>query len=137
MRKYLPTLAELIDRLSICQLKVIFISEKKEFYEKEIEAISHDIDFIIKEKELKVDANLIRLSQIVMLVNRYIWENESRARRGEEQDLNLLKMTHSINGIRNMAKNKISEIVGERIDLRVDCLAADLPEELGNWSIFD
>ena len=31
-RKYLPTLAELIDRLSIIQLKEVFITEHKEEY---------------------------------------------------------------------------------------------------------
>ena len=31
-RKYLPTLSELVDRLSIIQLKEVFISEHKEEY---------------------------------------------------------------------------------------------------------
>ena len=35
-RKWLPTLGELVDRLSIHQLKEIFISENKENYAKEI-----------------------------------------------------------------------------------------------------
>ncbi len=35
-RKYLPTLAELIDRLSISQLKEQFIPEHKEEYAQEI-----------------------------------------------------------------------------------------------------
>ena len=35
-RKYLPTLAELVDRLSIVQLKEVFITEHKEEYAKEI-----------------------------------------------------------------------------------------------------
>ena len=38
-RKYLPTIAELIDRLSIVQLKEVFIPEHKEEYAKEIEDI--------------------------------------------------------------------------------------------------
>jgi hypothetical protein len=42
-RKYLPTLSELIDRLSIVQLKEVFISEHKEEYSKEITDIVHDI----------------------------------------------------------------------------------------------
>jgi hypothetical protein len=48
-RKYLPTLAELIDRLSISQLKEVFIPEHKEEYAKEIRDIEHDIDLILKE----------------------------------------------------------------------------------------
>jgi len=43
-RKYLPTLAELIDRLSIIQLKEVFITEHKSEYGQEIKDIVHDID---------------------------------------------------------------------------------------------
>ena len=43
-RKYLPTLSELVDRLSIAQLKEVFITEHKDEYAKEIEDIMHDID---------------------------------------------------------------------------------------------
>ena len=74
---------------------------------------------------------------IVMLSNRYIWENESNARDGGDQDLNLLKLTHSINGVRNRAKNLISQQLGERVDLKTDCLAAELNSEFENWNIFE
>ncbi len=39
-RKYLPTLSELVDRLSIVQLKEVFITEHKEEYAKEIAEIT-------------------------------------------------------------------------------------------------
>ena len=39
MRKYLPTISELIDRLSILQLKEVFIPEYKKEYVKEIKDI--------------------------------------------------------------------------------------------------
>ena len=44
MRKYLPTISELIDRLSIIQLKEVFITEHKEEYAKEIQDIVHDLN---------------------------------------------------------------------------------------------
>lgn len=44
-RKYLPTLSELIDRLSIAQLKEVFITEHKGEYAKEISDIVHDINY--------------------------------------------------------------------------------------------
>ena len=50
-RKYLPTFAELIDRLSICQLKSIFIPNNKEDYDQEIKDIQYDLDQIIEEKK--------------------------------------------------------------------------------------
>ncbi len=49
-RKYLPTLSELIDRLSIVQLKEVFIAGHKEEYAQEISDIVHDINLTLKEK---------------------------------------------------------------------------------------
>ena len=42
-RKYLPTLSELIDRLSIAQLKEVFISEHKQEYSDEIKDIASSL----------------------------------------------------------------------------------------------
>lgn len=138
-RKYLPTFAELIDRLSIVQLKAIFIPENKEAYEQEIELILHDIDEIMREVDggfdRVVNAKMIRAMLVLMLTNRYIWENESKARLGGSEQDKLLKLTHSINGVRNTAKNVISHEMGERKDLKIDALAAELTKDYGNWDI--
>jgi len=145
MRKYLPTLAELIDRLSIVQLKAIFISENALAYEKEMDLIVHDIDEILSRIGLKPDEDgensevitgkMIRAIIVIAISNRFIWENESKARQGGTDQDKLLKLTHSINGVRNTAKNVISKELGERVDLKTDCLAADLVSEFGNWNI--
>jgi hypothetical protein len=50
-RRYLQTLSELIDRLSIVQLKEVFIPEHKAEYSQEIDDIVHDIQVIIDEIE--------------------------------------------------------------------------------------
>ena len=52
-RKFLPTFSDLIDRLSICLLKSIFIPENKKQYIEEISLIKHDIDLICEEKEVE------------------------------------------------------------------------------------
>jgi len=52
-RKYLPTLAELIDRLAISQLKENFLSDHKEEYAQEINDILHDINIMIKDSKLR------------------------------------------------------------------------------------
>jgi len=136
-RKYLPTFAELVDRMTICQLKAIFIPENKGPYDQEISDIKHDLNEIIKEKDIKLTGELLRATTLVMLTNRYIWENESKCRNGDAQSLELLKLTHSINGVRNTAKNVISKELGERVDLKTDCLAAELKSDFQNWDIFE
>lgn len=132
-RKWLPTLSELIDRLTIVQLKQIFIPEHAVEYAGEAELIEHDIDLLLVGK--KIDARVVRAIMLVMLSNRVIWENESKARLGDASQDKLLKFTHSINGIRNRAKNIIAEMDGGRKDFKLDCLAAELPAEFGNWNL--
>jgi hypothetical protein len=126
-RRYLPTLADLIDRLSIVLLKSVFISDNHDAYLQEAADIEHDIGLIID------NPSLIRAVLVVMLANRVIWENEAKARLGGDEQDKLLKFTHSVNGIRNHAKNVISAVAGERKDLKIDCLAANLPPEFGAW----
>tara|TARA_R100000234_G_scaffold78625_1_gene49073 strand:- start:2365 stop:2778 length:414 start_codon:yes stop_codon:yes gene_type:complete len=129
-RKYLPTLSELIDRLSIVQLKEVFISEHKEEYAKEISDIVHDIGLCLGGQEGSVNAETIRAIVVLAQMNLHIWHNESNYRKGI-RDGNNLELTHGLNGIRNTAKNKIQEVVGGRKDYKIDCLAA----EFSDWEI--
>ena len=132
-RKYLPTFAELCDRLSIVLLKQIFIPENRRAYIEERKLIEHDLNLLTP----KFRAIDLRALMVVMLSNRFIWENESKARLGGPEQDKLLKLTHSVNGLRNRAKNILSARAGERVDLKVDTLAADLLPDFGNWNVFD
>lgn len=128
-RKYLPTLSELVDRLSIVQLKEVFIPQYKAEYAKEIQAIVHDIDLLLKDAELNGDT--IRAIVVLAQMNLHIWHNESAVRNGKEgADL---RLTHGLNGIRNTAKNRIQEIVGGRKDYKIDCLADDFKDWEISW----
>jgi hypothetical protein len=129
-RKYLPTLSELIDRLSIVQLKEVFIPEHKSEYSQEIKDIMHDIQQNINENNSEITAETIRAIVVLSQMNLHIWHNESNYRKGIK-DGNNLELTHGLNGIRNVAKNKIQEIVGGRKDYKIDCLAA----EFKDWDI--
>jgi len=132
-RKYLPTLSELIDRLSISQLKEVFIPEHKEEYSQEISDIVHDIQILLDEQNGKVTAETIRAIVVLAQMNLHIWHNESNYRKGIK-DGNNLELTHGLNGIRNTAKNQIQEIVGGRKDYKIDCLAADFKDWEISWN---
>ena len=131
-RKYLPTLAELIDRLSIIQLKEVFITEHKEEYAKEIADIQHDIQLILDEGNEPVTAESIRAIIVLSQMNLHIWQNETNVRNGSEGP-NKLALTHGLNGIRNTAKNRIQEVVGGRKDYKIDCLAAEFKDWEISW----
>ena len=130
-RKYLPTLSELIDRLSIAQLKEVFIVEHKEEYAQEISDICHDIQLILDSCE-DINAETIRAVVVLSQMNLHIWHNESNYRKGVK-DGNNLELTHGLNGVRNTAKNKIQEIVGGRKDYKIDCLAAEFKDWEISW----
>jgi hypothetical protein len=132
-RRYLQTLSELIDRLSIVQLKEVFIPEHKEMYAQEISDIVHDIQIILDESEAVLDAETIRAIIVCSQMNLHIWHNESNYRRGIK-DGNNLELTHGLNGIRNTSKNIIQEVIGGRKDYKVDCLAADFKDWEISWN---
>jgi len=130
-RKYLPTLSELVDRLSIAQLKEVFIPEHKSEYAQEIDDICHDIQLFLDKSE-DVTADTIRAIVVLSQMNLHIWHNESNYRKGIK-DGNNLELTHGLNGIRNTAKNKIQEVVGGRKDYKIDCLAAEFEDWEISW----
>jgi predicted oxidoreductase (fatty acid repression mutant protein) len=130
-RKFLPTIEDLIDRLTIFQLKEVFLPEHKEDYAKDIQDILHDIDIILEESPGKVNAKLIRALIVLSQMNLHIWHNESEVRKGTG-DGNL-ELTHGLNGIRNTAKNIITDVLGGRKDHKIDCLAADFEDWEISW----
>ena len=131
-RKYLPTLSELIDRLSIVQLKEVFIADHKSEYSQEIKDIVDDIQLLLNERQGVMTAETIRAIVVLAQMNLHIWHNESNYRKGI-RDGNNLELTHGINGIRNTAKNKIQEVVGGRKDYKIDCLAAEFKDWEISW----
>ena len=132
MRKYLPTLSELIDRLSIVQLKEVFMPEYKEEYAQEIKDIIHDIDLELSEKSVILSGDDIRSIIVLAQMNLHIWHNESEARKGINAGENL-RLTHGLNGIRNTSKNKLQESIGGRKDYKIDCLASEFKDWKVSW----
>jgi len=132
-RKWLPTFSELIDRLSIHQLKEVLLPKHKKKYASEMKDIMHDLDLLIEDNDFKLSSRIIRAIVILSQINAHIWYNESKIRRGESQDYTLLALTHGLNGIRNVMMNIILDEIGmtKRQDWKTDCLAADFKD----WEI--
>jgi len=118
-------------------MKAIFIFEKKDEYLHEMSLLLHDIDLILSGIDKSIGAKEVREIIVLTLANRFIWENEALARSGGSEHDRRLKATHSINGVRATAKNMLAELDKGRRDYKVDCFAAELVEEFGNWSVFD
>ena len=137
-RKYLPTFADLCDRLSIVLLKQIFIPEGRRAYIEERKLIESDLDDMLggpADKEV-LRGESITAILMIMLANRTIWVNEAEARKSGRRRNTRLMFTHSINGIRNEAKNLLAALGNGRVDLKIDSFAADLPPEWGCWDVW-
>jgi len=113
-RQYLPPLAELIDSLTIYQIKEVTIPEQKESLAEEMGKIAHDIDLIIEERDLKLSARLIRIIIAIAQMNLHIWQNKDDMQNDPDKYMDLLKLAHQLNGVRNRMKNILLEEVGDK-----------------------
>ena len=131
-RRFQPTISELLDRLSIVQLKEVKIPEHKVEYAQEIADIVHDIQLIIDQNDVIINAEMLRAIIVCAQMNTHIWYNESNVRSGVAAP-SMLALTHGLNGIRNTSKNKIQEVFGGRKDYKIDCIAADFKDWEISW----
>ncbi|NQU78861.1 NAD-dependent epimerase/dehydratase family protein [Candidatus Woesearchaeota archaeon] len=113
-RQFLLPLAELIDRLTIGQIKEVLIPENKKSYAQEMQKLAHDIDLMIEEGELKLSARLIRIIIVLSQMNLHIWYNKDKMQNDQDHYLELLKFAHQLNGIRNQMKNLLLEETGDK-----------------------
>lgn len=113
-RQYLTPFAELIDRLTVDQIKEVLITEHKKSFAKEMEKLAHDIDLIIEERGLKLSARLIRIIIAIAQMNLHVWQNKDQMQKDPENYTDLLKLSHQLNGIRNQMKNLLLEETGDR-----------------------
>lgn len=130
-RKYLPTFGELLDRLTITQLKEVKIPEHRDKYAEEIKEILHDLDVMIVNNEIHFDAKMLRYIIILAQYNNHIWINESNIRRGIKEG-NSLELSHSLNAVRCLCKNLIQGSLGGRKDYKIDNAEA-FPEWIPSW----
>ncbi len=105
--------------------------EHKKEYAREIAEITHDIEEILNEQDIRLTGKDIRAIIVLSQMNLHIWHNETKYRAGKG-DGNL-GLTHGLNGIRNTAKNKILENSGDRKDYKIDCIAAKFKDWEVSW----
>ena len=112
-RLYVPTFAELVDRLTVDQIKEMLLLEDRESYGEEITRLGHDIDAIIEERELKLSARLLRITVVLAQMNLHIWQAKERMQEDADRYDEWLKLAHQLNGIRNRMKNLLLEESGD------------------------
>lgn len=118
-RLYMPSFAELVDRLNIVIQKIVFAEneEMRQAFVKEREDIVHDIDLFLKEG-VAVDGQMISHICYLQLVNATIWANESGGR-GDGESKNY-ELSHGLNSNRAHVKKAIQQKINGRIDHKLN-----------------
>jgi hypothetical protein len=114
-RKILHSFAELIDKLTINQIKIIKSPEENSDYLEEIVRISNDLNIIIESENLSLDSELIHSIVAISQLNLHIWNNKDEMQENlnnEDKYLKLLKQAHQLNGFRNKIKNNLLAFEG-------------------------
>lgn len=113
-RKFMPPFAELIDRLTVDQIKEVLVPAQATACAEEMAKISHDLDVLIRERKLRLSSRLLRMVIVIAQMNVHIWHNKDQMQESPEKYLDLLKLAHQLNGLRNQVKNILLEEAGDR-----------------------
>lgn len=133
LKKWLPSLGELLDRLTICELKHLHNPDNREQIAKEIENLVHDINIELpKSPYPSLTAEFLRELIILSQFNTHIWNHEDQMRKGNP-DGNDLVFTHECNGVRCRAKDRLTKRVNGRVDPKVNAIAASIPDFEPSW----
>lgn len=114
-RQFLPPLSEIIDRMTVTQIKLNLIQNGKVDFESELRRLSNDIDIILGEKNIPASSELIYSIVMLSQLNLHIWQNKDEMQLNLENEpiyLSLLKKAHQLNGLRNQIKNRILLLEG-------------------------
>jgi hypothetical protein len=127
-RAFLPAFADLIDRLSVDQIKEFLLPHCKEAVAAEMVNISHDIDNLINLREIRLTSRLVRMLIALAQINLHIWMLKEKMKEFPERYNEYLKLAHQLNGTRNQLKNllldelKDSELSAKRTNFDTDGL---------------
>ncbi len=112
-RQYLPSFAELVDRLTVDQIKEVLAPSSGGSVADEIKTLENDMDMIIGEQDVTLNARMLRKVIIIAQINLHIWHNKDEMQEDPERYSELLTMAHQLNGIRNRIKNSLLDETGD------------------------
>lgn len=111
-RHYQLPFGELIDKLTILQLRETLLNSKQ--YAEDILRLEHDIDLVMNQKGFIPTARMLRIVFFMGQLNTLIWlYKDKMIEDGGKQYGEYLKLSHQINGMKNAVKNQLMVITGE------------------------
>ena len=106
-RQYKLPFGELIDKITISQLRETLLNT--ESYAEEIKQLEHDIDAVIHESGIILNARTTRIIFLIAQLNTLIWTFKDSMGDGSDNDkyVKYLKLSHQVNGLKNALKNRL------------------------------
>ena len=131
--RFVPGLGDLIDRLSVDQLKEAFHGSMRTSIRSEIADLEHDIDGWADLHQIKLSGRNVRTIIVLAQINYEIWMCKERMEAEPQQYDQWLRRAHQLNGIRNQMKNLLLQHGqnGSRL-----CEASNVSvDQLKDWNI--
>jgi len=110
-RQYLPSMAELLDRMTVNTIKMAKLPNQK-LVKSEIHMLLSDLELLIEERNVTLTSNLLCSVIILAQINLHIWNAKKQLEEAvPEQYADVLKYSHQLNGFRNRIKNYLLEML--------------------------
>ena len=121
--------SELVDKLSIIQIKQLINNKQYRSYENTISKILNELELnISKNKKMILNSKIVNLLNILSQINLFIWILRDEMKISKNNYKQNMKLSHQLNALRNIAKNKLLLIFNKNKnqDLRTNINKEDL-----------
>jgi len=115
-KKYHLPISELIDRMTILEIKLVLDSKNSSDYLQELDLLKNDISIELEKKASNIDVTLIQILISLGQMNLHIWYLKDKMKNQIDQQIlyaSNMKLAHQLNGLRNQLKNKLLSLQGE------------------------
>ncbi len=135
VKKYHLPLSELIDRLTILEIKLVLDPTSAASYLDELSRIKNDIVIELEGKNYSLDLKTIQILITLGQMNLHIWYIKDTMKTQLEDDNSYaknMKLAHQLNGLRNQLKNSLlsldsdANVSSVRTNVDMDGLSIDL-----------
>ena len=121
--------SELVDKLSIIQIKQLINNKQYRSYENTISKILNELELnISKNKKMILNSKIVNLLNILSQINLFIWILRDEMQISKKNYKQNMKLSHQLNALRNITKNKLLLIFNKNKnqDLRTNINKEDL-----------
>jgi hypothetical protein len=121
-KKYHLPISELIDRVTILEIKLVLDSKNTQSYLDELNLLKHDIQIELSDKSTALDLELIQTLISLGQINLHIWHIKDQMKTQIDKPIEYsenMKLAHQLNGLRNQLKNELLRLEGNTTTARV------------------